>query len=362
MKITDVRAYTVLNRSIFVRVFTDEGITGLGECSPMNVGSGVIQQFVNGALRPLCVGQNPLEVDKLWSAMFYRNYKLGVMGAHLSAIAGVDIALWDILGKVTKLPIHTLLGGCYRETVRMYASLGGGSGRTPAQHAQIVADHLEKGYTAIKIRMDWGYQVDIDPDKDWAMFQECKNLTGDKVPLSFDANNGYSPATAIQQGRRFESLGIYHFEEPVAVDDYAGYAEVARALDVPVSAGEHEYTRWQFRDLIERAQVDIIQPDVIKCGGFTEIRRIAALGEIHHKHIVPHMTQPTIGTAANLHFIASLRDANRPQEFSGVNDRLNALFKEPLLLNKGGTITVPTRPGLGLELDEAAFEKAIGER
>ena len=362
MKITDVRAYTVLNRSIFVRVFTDEGITGLGECSPMQVQSGVIQQFVNGMLRPICVGKDPLQIDTLYHEMFYRPYKLGVMGAHLSAIAGVDIALWDILGKVTNLPIHTLLGGMYRDKIRMYASLGGGGGRTPAQHAKIVEDHLEKGYTAIKIRMDWAYRVDVDPDKDWAMFQECKKLTGDKVPLSFDANNGYSPATAIQQGRKFESLGIYHFEEPVAVDDYAGYAQVVDALDVPISGGEHEYTRWQFRDLIERARVDIIQPDIVKCGGFTEIRRIAALGETHHKHIVPHMTQPTIGTAANLHFIASLRDATRPQEFSGVNEQLNALFQEPLRFNKeDGTIAVPTKPGLGLELDEKAFESAISD-
>ncbi len=358
MKITDIKANLVLDRSIFVRVFTDEGIMGIGECSPMHARSGVIQHFVNHVLRPICLGKNPLEVDKLWSAMFYGPYKLGVMGAHLNAIAGVDIALWDILGKVTGLPIHTLLGGCYREKVRMYASLGGGGGRTPAEHARIVEDHLEKGYTAIKIRMDWAYQVDVNPDKDWAMFQECKKLTGDTVPLSFDANNGYSPATAIQQGRKFESLGIYHFEEPVMVDDYAGYAEVARALDVPVSAGEHEYTRWQFRDLIERAQVDIIQPDIVKCGGFTEIRRIAALGEAHHKHMVPHMTQPTIGTAANLHFIASLRDASRPQEFTGVSEQLNALFKAPLVL-EDGHIAVPTGPGLGLELDESAFERAI---
>jgi len=144
MKITDVRAYTVLGRSIFVRVTTDDGITGIGECSPMQVQSGVIQQFVNGMLRPICVGQNPLEIDKLYHAMYYRPYKLGVMGAHLSAIAGVDIALWDILGKVTGLPIHTLLGGCYRDKVRMYASLGGGGGRHPPQPARppaaLVAD------------------------------------------------------------------------------------------------------------------------------------------------------------------------------------------------------------------------------
>lgn len=358
MKITDVKASLVLGRSIFVQVFTDEGITGIGECSPMHATSGVIAQFVNGVLRPICTGQNPLEIDKLWTEMFYRPYKLGVMGAHLSAIAGVDIALWDILGKVTGLPIHTLLGGCYREKVRMYASLGGGARRSPAEQAQIVEEHLEKGFTAIKIRMDWGYRVDVDPDKDWAMFQACKRLTGDRVPLSFDANNGYSVSTAIQQGRRFESLGIYHFEEPVMVDDYAGYAAVAHALDVPVSAGEHEYTRWQFRDLIERGQVDIIQPDIVKCGGISEMRKIAALGEAHHKHFVPHQTQPTIGTAANLHFIASLRDATRPQEFTGVNERLNDLFEEPLEF-KDGFITVPSKPGLGLELDEAALKKAV---
>jgi L-alanine-DL-glutamate epimerase-like enolase superfamily enzyme len=357
VKITDVKATTVFGRSIFVQVFTDEGITGIGECSPMHVQSGVIQQFVNGLLRPICVGQTPLEIDKLWTTMFYRPYKLGVMGAHLSAIAGIDIALWDILGKVTGLPICTLLGGAYRDKVRMYASLGGGAGRTPDQQARVVEEHLDKGFTAIKIRMDWGYQVDVDPEKDWAMFRECKKLTGDAIPLSFDANNGYSPSTAIAQGRLFESLGIYHFEEPVMVDDYAGYAQVAHALDVPISGGEHEYTRWQFRDLIERAQVDIIQPDVVKCGGISEMRKIAALGEAHHKHFLPHQTQPTIGTAANLHFIASLRDATRPQEFTGVNEKLNGLFKEPLEF-KDGHIAIPMKPGLGLELDEAPFHRA----
>jgi L-alanine-DL-glutamate epimerase-like enolase superfamily enzyme len=358
MQITEVRAYLVFGQKAFVRVFTDEGIDGLGECSPMN--SRVLVHFVNTVLQPICVGRNPLEIDKLWTEMFYRPYKLGVMGVHLEAIAGVDIALWDILGKVTKLPLCVLLGGCYRDRVRMYASLGGAARRTPAAQAALVEDHLEKGYTAIKIRLDGGYHVDVDPDKDWSMFQECKRLTGDAVPLSFDANNGYSPPTAIAQGRRFESLGMYHFEEPVMVDNYAGYADVARALDVPISAGEHEYTRWQFRDLIERAQVDIIQPDVVKCGGISEMRKIIALGEAHHKHIVPHQTQPTVGTAANLHVIASVRDAGRPQEFVGVDERLNALFEEPWDF-RGGHFTIPMRPGLGLVLDETAFAKAIAE-
>jgi len=141
------------------------------------------------------------------------------------------------------------------------------------------------------------------------------------------------------------------------VDDYAAYARVADALDTPIAAGEHEYTRWQFRELIQRGKVDIIQPDIVKCGGFSEIRKIAALGEAHHKHMVPHQTMPSVGTEANIHFIASLRDAHRPQELTRVDQRLNTLFKEPLVF-EDGHLTVPTKPGLGLELDEAAFKLA----
>jgi L-alanine-DL-glutamate epimerase-like enolase superfamily enzyme len=322
-----------------------------------------LEHFVNNVLSPLCVGMNPLEVDKVWSRMFFDAYNVGETGIHMQAIAGVDIALWDILGKVTSQPICMLLGGCYRDTVRMYASLGAiktrswRDRRTPLEMAQLVAQHVEKGYTAIKIRMHWEYNFDVDPDTDWAMFRECKQVTGDTIPLSFDANNGYSEPTAIAQGRRFETLGIYHFEEPVMVDNYAGYARVADALDTPIAAGEHEFTRWQFRELIERGKVDIIQPDVVKCGGITEIRKIAVLGETHHKHIVPHQTQPSVGTVANLHVIASLRDATRPQEFTGINPQLNSLFKEPLVL-EDGCLRVPLRPGLGLELDEDVFRRA----
>ena len=361
MRITDVKASVVFGSSLFVQVFTDEGITGLGECSPMHLGA--LVHFVNTVLKPLCVGKDPLEIDKLWTSMYYDTYKLGDTGLKMEALSGVDIALWDVFGKATGLPVVTLLGGCHREKVRMYASIGVAKSRdwrdrrTPLEMARLVERNVELGFTAIKVRMHWEYNVDVDPETDWQIFRECKRVTGDAIPLSFDANNGYSEATAIQQGRRFESLGIYHYEEPVMVDDYAAYARVADALDVPIAAGEHEYTRWQFRELIQRGRVDIIQPDVVKCGGFSEIRKIAALGEAHHKHMVPHMTMPSVGTAANIHFIASLRDAHRPQELTRVDQRLNALFKEPLVF-EDGHLTVPRRPGLGLELDEAAFARA----
>jgi L-alanine-DL-glutamate epimerase-like enolase superfamily enzyme len=355
MKITDVRTTLLKTGSIFVQVLTDEGISGIGECSPMH--GPVLAHFVDTALKPLVVGEDPREIDRLWHKMLFRTYKLGVQGVQPEGIAGIDIALWDILGKVAGLPICTLLGGRYREKIKMYASIGGGAGMTPEQMAAKVEQALEQGFRAIKIRMDWGAaRRDADPEKDWRMFQLCKRLTGDDIPLSFDANNGYSVPTAIQQGRRFESLGLWHYEEPVAQYDYAGIAQVADALDVPVSAGEHEYTRWQFRDLIEQARVDILQPDVVKCGGITEMKKIAVLAETFNKSFVPHQTQPTIGTAANLHVIAALHGCDRPQEFTGQRPELDALFREPLIF-KEGHILLPDRPGLGLELDEAKLRE-----
>jgi len=355
MRITEVKTAVLFGSKVFVRVYTDEGLTGIGECSPMN--GPVIKHFIDTVLTPLVVGQDPRETDRLWTTMLFRPYKLGVQGVHLQAMSGVDIALWDILGKAAGMSISTLLGGRYRERVRMYCSIGGGATMSPLDMARRVERALADGFTAIKIRMDWGYHQDVDPAKDWAMFQECKRVTGDDIPLSFDANCGYSASTAIQQGRRFESLGIAHFEEPCAPYDYAATARVADALDVPVSSGEHEYTRWQFRDLILQGNVDIIQPDVVKCGGISEMKRIAVLGETFNRKFLPHQTQPTVGMAANLHVIASLRDATLPQEFTGVEARLQALYKEPLVF-KDGHITLPSAPGLGLELDDRAFEQA----
>lgn len=354
MKITDVKATVLKTNSLFVRVYTSDGVIGIGECSPMNVR--VLKAFIEQALRPLIIGEDPRDIDRLWHEMFFRTYKLGVQGAQPEAIAGIDIALWDILGKVTGLPVSTLLGGRYRDRITMYCSIGGGRSMTPPEMVKKVEDALGKGFRAIKIRMDWrADRLDTDPAKDFEMFRLCRDVCGPDMPLSFDVNNGYSVPTAIQQGRKMEALGLWHYEEPVPQYDYAGLAQVADALDVPVAAGEHEYTRWQFRDLIEQARVDIIQPDIVKCGGITEMKRIAVLGETYNKLFVPHQTQPTIGTAANLHLCAALVNCNRPQEFTGQRRELDNLFIEPLVF-ENGQITIADRPGLGLELDEAKLD------
>nr|MDO8116003.1 mandelate racemase/muconate lactonizing enzyme family protein [Candidatus Sigynarchaeota archaeon] len=357
MKITDVRTYVLMNSSIFVRVFTDEGITGTGECSPMNCH--VTGTLINHTLKPFLIGKNPLEIDKIWHDLFFKTYKMGVQGIQPEAIAGIDIALWDILGKATRLPVHVLLGGAFREKMQLYASIGGGGSMEPRAMVDQVERRIRDGYKAFKIRMDWGsFRQDVNPRKDIDMFRDVKSVLSKDCLLSFDANNGYTVPTAIAQGKKFQEFDIYHFEEPVAQYDYDGLKIVCDALDVPVSAGEHEYTRWQFHDLITKAGVDIIQPDVVKCAGLTEMRRIMVLGEVHGKIIVPHQTQPAIGNLANLHACCATRSCTRPIEFTGQRPYLDLLFHD-LPEIRDGWITVPTRPGLGVEMDEDALDELL---
>lgn len=356
MKITDVKAYPLKTRTALVRIFTDEGVEGIGECSPMNVP--VMCYFVEQALKPLIMGKNPLDIERLWDDMYYGTYKLGTKGTQPSCISGIDIALWDIKAKVAGMPLYRLLGGAARNTFTLYKSIGGGGDMTPKEMLAEVELAADQGFKAAKIRMDWHYKRDVDPAKDLEMFRLCRESFPAEYPLSFDANNGYSVSTAIQQGRKFEDLGIYHFEEPVEPDNYLGIREVAEALDVPVSAGEHEYTRWQFRDLINVARPDIVQPDVVKCCGITEGKRIGALAETHDMSCVPHMTQPSIGNAASLALCSTLLLSNRPQEYAGPRPDLDDLFDDPWVF-ENGEMTLPEKPGLGLTLNEKALKAAL---
>jgi L-alanine-DL-glutamate epimerase-like enolase superfamily enzyme len=180
------------------------------------------------------------------------------------------------------------------------------------------------------------------------------------LPLSFDANNGYSVGTAIEQGKRFEQLGIAHFEEPLPQYDYRGLKQVVEALSVPVSAGEQEHTRWQFRDLIQLADPDILQPDIVMAGGISELRKIYTLAETFNKPVMPHCPSAGVASAASLHLYATVTNAVRPheysREFSGPREEVESLFEEPLI-PEDGHITLPDRPGLGLEVNAKALAR-----
>jgi L-alanine-DL-glutamate epimerase-like enolase superfamily enzyme len=317
--------------------------------------------MIENALAPRIIGENPLDINMLWEKMYFGTYKLGTMGVQPESIAGIDIALWDILGKVTNLPLYRLLGGRRRDKVRMYSSIGGGSKTSVNEMVKLAVDSVEKGFTTLKIRMDWGNNsVDANPEHDWKMMSEVRKAVGDKIELGFDVNNGYSVSTAIKMGKKmYEELGIIHYEEPIAQFDYNGLAQVVEELDVPIACGEHEYTRWQFRDLINITKVDILQPDLVKCAGISEAIKIAGLATTYNKMLVPHQTQPTIGTAVNLHFTSCFAIAERAQEFNKSDEKtktMNRVFKNPLIF-ENGYFSVPEAPGIGLEIDENELKK-----
>lgn len=356
MKITDVTTFLLPWGSLFVKVSTDEGIDGWGECSPMN--GHVLQAMVVHVLKPLVIGGDPFDNDVLWERMLLKPYKLGPHGAQPEAIAGIDIALWDIMGKATGRPICQLLGGRFRERIPVYFSYGWKRRSPPKEGAAELARRVEQGFRTLKIRMGYGpLKGDIPDDPAREILTEVRAAVDDAVAIAYDVNNGYTAHKAIQFGRYLQDqFGAAWYEEPTPQYDYAALAQVADALDLPVSAGEHEYTRWQFRDLILQGRPDILQPDLVKCGGFTEAMKIAALAEAWSKPIVVHNTQPTIGTAASLHFCAATANAMYPQEYTGARPQLDALFKNQLEF-ADGQLTVPSAPGLGLEVDEAAVRR-----
>ena len=315
MKITDVEALPLRFGPLLVRVYTDEGIVGLGEASGRY--RKALKPFIEEVLKPIVTGSDPRRTGRLWEDMFFGTSRLGPMGLQTTGIGAIDIACWDIFAKSVGAPLYDLLGGAARTRIKLYWSTGLGWQLRPEEMLARVRQGYELGFRAFKIRMDWGAdRQGADPEKDFEMFRLCRDLLPADVPLSFDANNGYSVDTAIRQGRRFEELGIAHFEEPVPQYDYRGLKQVADALDVPVSSGEQEHTRWQFRDLILTADPDILQPDIVMAGRISEVRKVYTLAETFDKPVMPHCPSAAVASAASLHLYATITNAVRPHEFS----------------------------------------------
>lgn len=341
---------------MLVRVYTDQGLMGLGECYVL--APGVVKRFIDDLLAPIVVGKDPTLTARRWDDMFYATTRYGPMGLQTAAIGAIDIALWDIAGKAAGRPIHELLGGAATGTVPLYLSTGMGWEKSPGQMLETVQRGLEEGFRAFKVRMDWNSdRIDRDPQADLLRYTACRDYLPDEVALSFDANNGYTASTAVRQGRALEEMGAAHFEEPVPQHDMPGLRRVVQALDLPVSFGEQQHTRWQFRDLIELADPDILQPDVVLAGGITESARIYEVARIRGKEVMPHCPTAGIASAASLHLYSTLIDAVRPHEYSEeFSGDPSTILARPIS-RLGGVVTLPEGPGLGIELDEAAVDR-----
>jgi L-alanine-DL-glutamate epimerase-like enolase superfamily enzyme len=363
MKIRDVEAFQVSwapedrpeQRSAWVRIHCDDGSSGIGEASPMQGGLaslGIIAHNLTAAL----IGKDPLDHAVLHDTLVHRFAKLGPEGALTGALAAVDIALWDLKGKLFNQPIYKLLGGAWRTSLPFYASIGGNGERTVDEVLRVVDSRLKDHPAAVKIRFDNDRtKSDLDIPGDIAKARAVRKLVGDGFPLAFDANNGYSVGGAIRVGRILEELGYWWFEEPVQHYHVKAMGEVARRLDITVSAGEQTYTLAGLTDLIA-AGVRMVQPDIVKMGGITGMMRCAALAHAHGVELVPHQTQPTIGHMASLHVAASQLHATKPCELNDPSPCQHAVFENPPK-PVDGLFHIPTELGLGLRVNEAELAR-----
>lgn len=341
--------------SAFLRVWTDDGRFGLGEASPMQGGLASLGILVND-VAPAVMGADPLDHAVIQDRLTHRLVKLGPEGALSGALAALDIALWDLKGKLLGQPIYKLLGGAWRTALPFYSSIGGnGAGRSLDEVLQVVEARLRDRPAAIKIRFD-NDRTTLDGDLagDIAKARAVRKLVGPDFPLAFDANNGYSVSGAIRVGRALEELGYWWFEEPVQHYHVRQMGEVATKLDITVSAGEQTYTLAGVADLIN-AGVRMVQPDIVKMGGVTGLVRCAALAHAHGVELVPHQTQPTIGHQASLHVAAAQLHATKPCELNDPSPRMHAVFTNPPRPAEG-LFHLSGEPGLGLDLDEAALK------
>ncbi|MEJ7637834.1 MAG: galactonate dehydratase [Singulisphaera sp.] len=348
IKITKLETFPVKPRWLFLKVHTDAGIVGLGE--PVVEGRARTVATAIEEIAPYLVGKDPRRVVHHWQAIYRHAFYRG--GPILtSALSGIDMALWDIKGKALGVPVYELLGGPTRDRVRVYAHA-----RTPAQ----VKEQLARGFTAFKTgpakRRPARY-VETPAAVRYAaeQFAELRQAAGDEADIGIDFHGAVSPATAKLLIKALEPYQPMFVEEPVAAQNHDVMAEIARGTHLPIATGERVYTKWGFREVLEKRAATILQPDLCHAGGITEVRLIAGMAEAYYAAIAPHNPLGPISLAAGVQLAASIPNFLCQEQVSLGEGYL----KRPFAV-RGGYLDLPTGPGLGIELDEEALAHKLG--
>jgi len=342
---------------VLVQILTDEEIIGWGETYGP---SKPVCTIIEDVLKPMIIGEDPFDVEVLWERMYHSTKPYGQKGIVIQAISAVDIALWDIMGKAAKKPIHKLFGGCFREKVIAYAT-GLYFKKTEELTKVLVEEALKyknEGFRAVKMK------IGLSPKKDLENVRSIREALGEDILLMVDANYAYNAHTAIKLGKKLEKYDIYWFEEPVSPEDINGYAKVREALNMAIAGGECEFTRFGFRNLLVKGAVDIVQPDISMAGGFTECKKIAEIANAWHVQCIPHVWGTEIGLAAALQFIASLPDCPPSLnpippmlEFDTTPHPFRSRVVTKPIRQKEGFVDIPKNPGLGTKIDIESIQK-----
>jgi L-alanine-DL-glutamate epimerase-like enolase superfamily enzyme len=343
--------------ALVVRVSTDAGITGIGEVdsSPLAAKGAIEGPFSHSAtcgLREIVLGEDPFETEKIWQKMYRRNIYAGRSGIGLHAMSGIDLALWDIKGKATGLPVWKLLGGGFHQKIRAYASSLFGA--TPQETGDRARRFRNAGFDAVKFGWD---PMGKDAKTDVALVQEARKGLGPDAYLMIDAGLVWDAKTAIQRARAFADFDIFWLEEPLAPDDYHGYAKVCEATDVRIAAGEEESSRSGFEQLMRVGKIDVVQIDLTRAGGFTGAMKIAADAQQLGVPVVNHGFTTYINVAASLHLLNSVPGSFILEFVAEEGTTLRNELTKQRIEAIDGYVMIPDAPGLGIELNDDTLER-----
>ena len=337
-------------RTTLVKVETDEGITGYGECM-VRLAPTATRDIVE-YVKPLLIGKDPMNTEYIWELLFGTMMNRGhYQGFYIEALSGIDVALWDIKGKALNLPVYRLLGGSEEPKIWAYASsIRFRDMETMLATAQKFKD---QGFTAMKIKIGQGLETDV------MAVEAVRNHVGDDITLMVDANCGYDTKTALQVGKALEKYNLRWFEEPVAPDNYEGYRLLSENLSIPIAGGEAHFLRYGLKDLITKGKVDIIQPNVCRAGGVTECLKIHGLARAYNVDYLVHTgSSSAVCIAVSLHLAAAFTDCfifeHMQSDWS--KDQRNPLRWDltplPIKSFENGYITLNDKPGFGMEINE----------
>lgn len=343
----------IVKRSVLIcKIETDDGFVGWGEAfGPCRIHKTIIDYYY----MPFLLGKDPFDTAVIWDELYNQLRDNGQKGVTIQALSAVDIALWDIKGKVTGKPIYQLLGGAYREKIKPYAT-GMYRKYSADEIKETVSEavsYIEQGFRAVKLKIGFGLEYDIN------LVKSVRETVGDSIDIMLDPNHAYNAMTAIEVGRAVQSYGITWYEEPVPPEDLEGYKEVKSKLEIPIAGGEAEFTRYGLNRFITERCAHIVQPDCTIMGGLSEYMKITTLCSIANTQCIPHVWGSGIALAVGIqaafatpHFPPSLEPSEMWLEY----DRTPNVFRDKLAIGipkmEDGWISKPNKPGLGIEVDE----------
>jgi len=352
MKITKLKTIMVKPKTMFLKMYTDEGIVGYGE--PILEGHAHVVAAAVKEFEKYLLGEDPRRITHHWQAMYRGGFYRGGP-IIMSAISGIEQAMWDILGKYLNVPVYLLLGGHCRDKVRVYSHI---HGKTPKEYAEDAVHKVSLGYTALKFGLPYPLEI-IDNkeyiDKCASIMAAVREAVDSNIDIAIDFHGRLGPGMAKVLIKEFEPFNPFFIEEPCLPENVDSLVDIARSTYVPIATGERLYTKWGFRKVLEKQAAFILQPDVSHAGGIMEVRNIAAMAEVYYAGMAPHCPLGPIALASCIQVDAAIPNF-LIQEAVTLGE---GYLTEPFELEKDGYIKIPKKPGLGIELDEKFIKENI---